>query len=650
MSKIFKTIIWIIIVAVVLLVLVVGGLVLFVNPNKYKDTITQQVQKKTGQTIQLNGAMSWKIFPRLGLELNNVRILSNPAVTQQPLADVKQLSVSVKLLPLLARDIEVDAISLKQPVIHLVKNKNGEVNWAMHSNNSAVASTVQQQTAPQTGDANKPEVSDQATESSVANNSADSQVIKPLQTAPVSNGNTQPTKPLMKTNAHSQLNKLSIAKLTIDNGQLDWSDQQTGQHIVVNNLEFKSSDIKMGSAFPIATQFVVQSHKQMVKVALQTQAMLQVNEYDLRDINFKIDDSTLTGKMNINMQQGLAAKFNLAIDKLDINRYIQFVKGPAQSADANSIQQLPEVNAKASFLPEAFAAEVPVSASNDNQAFLPIEFLKQLKLEGSLAVKQLHAAKVSAENVSAEIKAKEGVIKISPLKGNVYGGEFSNDVTLDVRGEVPTLHAKEHGTNVQVAPLLNDVIGTSRVTGVMNFNADIDAQMASPDTIIPTLNGSLAFDLSDGKVEGVNIPQIINTAVAIFRREPPLAASEGNATEFGTLTLRANVKNGVVIIDQDNLTLDSAIYNIKGMGSADLVKQLVNLRIGVNVKGDVNKYIKELQEKAGGIPLRVQGSFAKFIVVPDTVRISEAATKVFLEEKTERLQERFRNIFKNLNE
>ncbi len=84
-----------------------------IDVNQYRGQIQAELQKRLNRPVQL-GQMSLGVFP-LRVEVSNVTIGDDPSFhSNVPFAQVGQLNVSVKLLPLLSKNIEVDSLELKQ--------------------------------------------------------------------------------------------------------------------------------------------------------------------------------------------------------------------------------------------------------------------------------------------------------------------------------------------------------------------------------------------------------------------------------------------------------------------------------------------------------------------------------------------------------
>src|SRR5215831_4171467 len=114
------------------LILVIAAAVIFAatfNVNTYRGTIQSQLEKRLGRTVTL-GAMRLNLFP-IRFSAKDLAIADDPSFNPDaPFLKAQQLDVSVKLLPLLHNQIEVDSLTLQRPVIDLIKNEAGKWNTA----------------------------------------------------------------------------------------------------------------------------------------------------------------------------------------------------------------------------------------------------------------------------------------------------------------------------------------------------------------------------------------------------------------------------------------------------------------------------------------------------------------------------------------
>ncbi|HEX8891830.1 MAG TPA: AsmA family protein, partial [Terriglobales bacterium] len=116
--------------AVVVLVLVFTlCLPYLIDINQYRGEIQAQLENRLHRPVQF-GALSLAVFP-LRVKAQNVVIGEDPRFRSQlPFAQVGEMDISVKLLPLLTKSIEISSLTLKRPQIELIKDSAGVWNFS----------------------------------------------------------------------------------------------------------------------------------------------------------------------------------------------------------------------------------------------------------------------------------------------------------------------------------------------------------------------------------------------------------------------------------------------------------------------------------------------------------------------------------------
>lgn len=104
------------------------ALIIFVNPNDFKPTISQRFYQQTGQKLTIHGKISWRLYPGLGLAVHDIT-LGNPKGFKLPLANISEAILRIKLKPLFSKQIDISQIYLRGVSLHLIKHKNGKCNW-----------------------------------------------------------------------------------------------------------------------------------------------------------------------------------------------------------------------------------------------------------------------------------------------------------------------------------------------------------------------------------------------------------------------------------------------------------------------------------------------------------------------------------------
>jgi AsmA protein len=97
------------------------------DPNEYKADIEKTVRQKTGRTLDIKGDIGLSIFPSLGMKLGQTSLSERNS--EREFASVSSAVVSVKLLPLLSKEVIVDAVQVTGLRAAITHDKAGAFNF-----------------------------------------------------------------------------------------------------------------------------------------------------------------------------------------------------------------------------------------------------------------------------------------------------------------------------------------------------------------------------------------------------------------------------------------------------------------------------------------------------------------------------------------
>ena len=104
--------------------------VMFVDPNDYRDDIEKLVEEKTGRELTLSGELKLSVFPWIALETGAASLGDAPGFGPEPFVSIREARVGVRLLPLLSGKVEVGNVRLDGARIRLITDESGRDNWA----------------------------------------------------------------------------------------------------------------------------------------------------------------------------------------------------------------------------------------------------------------------------------------------------------------------------------------------------------------------------------------------------------------------------------------------------------------------------------------------------------------------------------------
>jgi AsmA protein len=129
MKNIFKILLGLIGGIIVLLILATFLLPLIYDKEDLKKTISAQVLEQTGRKLNIDGALDFSVFPWLAVEVSDLRLSSAEGFGDLPFARIGRARVGVALVPLFRKQIVVDEITLDGLDLTLLVNAQGQNNW-----------------------------------------------------------------------------------------------------------------------------------------------------------------------------------------------------------------------------------------------------------------------------------------------------------------------------------------------------------------------------------------------------------------------------------------------------------------------------------------------------------------------------------------
>jgi uncharacterized protein involved in outer membrane biogenesis len=115
----------------VVVLLLVGAVVApsFVDWNKYKTQIVEQVKNATGLDVTIDGDLSLAVLPSPRVKIEEVSVDAPLKKKFETLLKMKQAEVSVELIPLFRKEVKVKSVTLVSPDIQIEIMEDGRPSW-----------------------------------------------------------------------------------------------------------------------------------------------------------------------------------------------------------------------------------------------------------------------------------------------------------------------------------------------------------------------------------------------------------------------------------------------------------------------------------------------------------------------------------------
>ncbi len=691
MASLFKWLIGLTLALVLLLGAAVVILMTVVDPNDYKPQIVEAAQKQLGRELVIEQDIQLSVFPWLGLDIGGVRLGNAPGFEAEWFAEVERLGVKAKLLPLLSKQIEVDTLILRGLRLNLEKNAQGKTNWEDLAGAADAPATEQE--APAASDSapalqvqgiqiedarivwDDRQAGQQYTLDGVrlVTGSLTPGAEVPIEAA-VSFTSEQPAMRLdakldATLSSDPELKVFEVAGLVL---QLDASGEglpEGGAELrletdlvadtAADTLVLKPLAVS-GPALSASGQVAVKGLQtdpaatgelRIAETNLKTLAAMFASPIETTDpqaltraggelgfsfakgalriepLELRLDDSTLKGHLHLLDSQGPVVRTTLTLDEIDLDRYLPPAAEQADAAPAG----------------EGSSPSKPSTGAAD-----PFAALRTLDLVGEFTINKLKVAKLRMNEVRSKLVARNGVLKVDPMKAGLYQGNLAGRLVLDTAGKRPKLALKESLTEIQIGPLLDDLTGQGRLTGRGEVHVDIRATGLSEPEVRRTLNGSSRFVFRDGAVKGVNIAQLIRDASSrLGLSNEQIEIGTPRQTDFSELGGSMTITNGV--IRNDDLQAKSPLLRVSGKGQVDLPKDTIDYRVLTELVGSLQGQGAADSDGLAGvpIPIRVRGPLTDPSFRPDLEGAVKARAQAEIDKQKQKLQEKAQDAVKD---
>lgn len=337
----------------------------------------------------------------------------------------------------------------------------------------------------------------------------------------------------------------------------------------------------------------------------------------LSRLDIHLDDTHLRGQLGINHFSGPAVDFDLAVDRIDVDRYLP----PAAQRKSPGHEQSGAIGS----------------------IVLPFDLLNGLDVNGKLTIGRMRAFSIRSSNDRLGIQLANGKLRAYPLRANLYGGTYSGDVNIDAAARIPGLSMNETVSHIGVGKLIKDLTGIAHLSGTGDVHVRLTGRGRTLGEIRKTLTGDVSFSLKDGAIDGVNLWAAIRTARALLKHESPPAYTGPPRTEFTELSGTGKIRNGV--LDNRDLLLELPFLRITGAGKLDLAKQTIHYDTSARVIGTPqfanSGNLSDL--KGADIPLIIGGTFTKPTVVPNLKVVLEEHFRKMAEQKLKQVENKLKS-------
>ncbi|OBT11677.1 cell envelope biogenesis protein AsmA [Shewanella sp. UCD-FRSSP16_17] len=580
------------IVAGVILILAVY-LTVFFDLNSFKPQIVEAVENQTGRTFVIKDDLSWSVFPSIGIKLGGIS-LSNPEnFSANNFVEVNEAVANVELMPLLSQEVEIAMLSLDGLTVNMITQKDGTTSIDGLSGDSSAAVAEDKTT-------------DSTTKTSV------------------------------------ELQSLQIGGVAITNTTINLIDETTDTTQVFKLNSLTLGEFSLGNDADFAYDFSAQLPDMTVNSNGEGKLNVSKDLSKLAINGFTVNtDVSGKGIPNNQVSTQLVTDIAVALDSQNVEVIIS--KLSAMEIDAtgklsvNYGAKIPKINMQMDFgdidvdklMPasdEQTPAETEKVASTAPATEPDLSALKTIDVTMGVTIKSIKVANLLTQNWKVNATVKDGIANLSEFSANLYEGSIQATAKLDARQKVASYHFEESLTGVQFRPLLKDAADVDLISGAANFKVKGSGKSLIPDNIKKNLLAKGDFEIADGSLYGVNIPQMIRSAQDKLKGDLSAKNTEELKTDFTSLTGSFDLNNAV--LTNPDLAMSSPLIRLSGNGNANIDSQTVDYKLTTSLVGSLAGQGGEKDALAGvDIPLTITGSMQDPKFGIDTSALFDAKIK-----------------------
>lgn len=632
---------WVVLAVMGLLAVAVGALFALFDGDKIKAEISRTVLEQKQRTLVIAGKPQLSVWPDVGIQLDGVTLSERGSSTE--FAALKSARVSVAVMPLLSKQVQVRALDVTGLKATLIKRKDGSLNIA----------DLLGDKSPQPAPADAP---------------------------------TQPAEPL----------KIDVAAICVADAQLTWRDEQVGSTTNINNLSLSTGHVQadtgaktanieklslaikgqagadgfslaldapklalsparssgeavtvsagvQGSGRSALLKLVlsgVEGNADAIRISKLTGSLdlthpdmptkqlslplngnLQVNlaqQSAALALTTKFDESNIATKLNVAKFAPLSLGFDLDIDQLNVDKY----------------------------LPPKPAGEAPAKEAAGKEAPINLAALKGPTVQGNIRIGSLQVAKLKLAQINAKLALAGGKLDVAPMSMKLYDGSTSGSVSVSANGNQIALRQNLQG--VSINPLMKDLLNKDMLEGRGNITLDVNTRGETVSAFKKALSGNAALALKDGAIKGINLAQSLRDVKAkLGQADSTQAANASQKTDFSELTASFKIANGVA--RNDDLSMKSPFIRLGGAGDIDVgagqMNYLAKATVVASGEGQGGKDANQL--KGLTVPVRLSGPFEALSYKIEFGAMLEDATKAKVEEKKQEIKTKVEDAVKD---
>ena len=603
---------------VIVFVVIIGIALLapsLIPESLYRERAQIAASEQLGRDVILGGDVSLQLIPRIEISAQSVTIANAPGFGEEPFAQMSEMQVAVKLLPLFSRAIIVDEFVLVDPVIQL-EQRGAANNWTLGPDREPA-------TAPSSGEGFVRQPGALPFDASLGDIRIDNGTI--LYSG---NGDSRRIEGLDLTMAMPGVDApLTLEGSLTADGQAMTFDARLGsmrglfegeQTDLRLALGGRLIDFSLDGALREGEDFAFDGALDMTVPDLRAMAAFAGSPLPPGD---QLDRFEARGTLSGNASSVALTGATVTLDDITGTGRFGVAFSGARPRITGALE-LTELNVNP-YLPE------PVPSSGNSgvppwpEETIDLAALSTVDADLGLAVGRLQFRDIIVTNADLAVEINNGRLEANLTRFTLYEGSGTARIVANSRGNTPSYSLNARLDTLAALPFLEAAAGFDRLQGLGAFNIDVLTSGHTTAQIMNAIDGTGGFNFADGSIRGVNLAQVIRTVQSsIASGQLPDGFGEQEETDFSALTGTFTITDGVV--SNTDLAMLSPLVRVDGAGTVNLGGQMLDYRLRPRAVASVQGQGGDRDMQGIVVPVRIRGSFNNPSVGVDTEAVGRA--------------------------
>lgn len=622
----------------------------FVPASAIEKRLANFVKGATGLELVIRGDSRFSLFPRIGIEFEQVRIAREGGGTFKPLIQARRMTAGLRLWPLLQRRFVLSDVTFYEPLIDFHIDKNGRENWTFSSTR-----------LPGAG---------------IPRSAARGYVREAEESAHITDNQRLVIAGMALAQPGGRFLGLGIDRVRFAGGTIRYEDETDGRSYTITDadLELRAPEL----SGPLGVEGVFDFRGKRVSLAAEAQSVERLlsgrgaplsisftgeDGYisfagDLTASgDFKlngriegrteslsavlawlgaaiapagIETATISGDLRAELSRIALSNVTLGLSDMSARGALGLLldaSAPTLSGrlefDRLDLRQFRfdhRAKDKAhlfnhGFITRAIAEPTGREPRAEQAAALPGDFAADL----TLAAREIVHKQVRAQDAMVILRLRDRQIDVTLERAALYNGTATGRLGVDGRSPELVVSTTFRLSDVEALPFFEATSSFDWLSGKLSGEITLASGGRSLSTMRKMLRGKAHFRITDGAIEGVDLPHMLSQV-----QSGDLGGWERTAeaeTAFTSLGADWQIDKGLA--RTANLELRGPLIAADGEGHVDLTKERLDIRLRPRITSGKSRDAGSEVE----IPIRIQGKWKDPQILPDLERVLENPEK-----------------------